>query len=52
VTGRAWQSGSTLVAARAGTAAVTVLSTAGPGNGRASALKLASYLVAALRSGG
>jgi hypothetical protein len=37
------------VAARAGTAVVTVLSTAGPRNGHASALKLASHLVAALR---
>ena len=48
VTDPAWRGGTTLVAARAGTAVVTVLSTAGPGNGRASALKLASHLVAAL----
>jgi hypothetical protein len=49
VTAPAWQGGTTLVAARAGTAVVTVLSTAGPGNGHASALKLASHLVAALQ---
>jgi hypothetical protein len=51
VTDPAWRGGTTLVAARAGTAVVTVLSTAGPGNGHASALKLASHLVAALQGG-
>jgi hypothetical protein len=49
VTDPAWQSGTTLVAARMGTAVVTVLSTAGAGNGRGYAMKLASELVAELR---
>ncbi len=49
VTDPAWSGGTTLVAARVGTAVVTVLSTAGAGNGHASAVALASQLVAALR---
>ena len=49
VTDSAWRSGTTLVAARAGTAVVTVLSTDGADNGRASAMRLASQLVAVLQ---
>jgi len=49
VTDPAWRSGTTLVAARAGTAVVTVLSTDGADNGRASAVRLASQLVAVLQ---
>jgi len=49
VTDPAWRSGTTLVAARAGTAVVTVLSTDGADNGRASALRLASQLVSVLQ---
>jgi hypothetical protein len=49
VTDPAWRSGTTLVAARVGTAVVTVLSTTGADNGRASAMKLAAALVAELR---
>jgi hypothetical protein len=49
VTDPAWRSGSTLVAARVGTAVVTVLSTDGADNGHASAMKLTAHLVAALR---
>jgi hypothetical protein len=49
VTDPAWRSGTTLVAARVGTAVVTVLSTAGADNGHASALKLASALVSELQ---
>jgi hypothetical protein len=49
VTDPAWRSGSTLVAARVGTAVVTVLSTDGADNGRASAMRLTAHLVAALR---
>ena len=49
VTDPAWRGGTTLVAARAGTAVVTVLSTDGADNGRASAVKLARQLVAVLR---
>ena len=49
VTDPAWQSGTTLVAARVGTAVVTVLSTTGADNGRASAVRLAAALVAELR---
>jgi len=49
VTDPAWRSGTTLVAARAGTAVVTVLSTDGADNGHASAMRLASSLVAVLQ---
>ena len=43
------RSGITLVAARAGTAMMTVLSTDGTDNGRASAMRLASQLVSVLQ---
>ena len=49
VTDPAWRGGTTLVAARAGTAVVTVLSTDGADNGRASAMRLAAQLVAVLQ---
>ena len=49
VTDPAWRGGTTLVAARVGTAVVTVMSTDGADNGRASAVKLARALVAVLR---
>jgi hypothetical protein len=49
VTDPAWRGGTTLVAARVGTAVVTVLSTDGAGNGRASAVKLAGQLVGVLQ---
>jgi hypothetical protein len=49
VTDPAWRGGTTLVAARAGAAVVTVLSTEGADNGRASAMRLASQLVAVLQ---
>ena len=49
VTDPAWRSGTTLVAARAGTAVVTVLSTDGADNGHASAMRLASQLVTLLQ---
>ena len=49
VTDPAWRSGTTLVAARVGTAVVTVLSTDGADNGRASAVRLARALVGVLR---
>jgi hypothetical protein len=49
VTDPAWRGGTTLVAARAGTAVVTVLSTDGADNGRASAVRLARALVGVLQ---
>ena len=49
VTDPAWRSGTTLVAARSGTAVVTVLSTDGADNGHASAMRLASQLVSVLQ---
>jgi hypothetical protein len=49
VTDPAWSNGTTLVAARVGTAVVTVLSTDGADNGHASAMRLTAHLVAALR---
>jgi len=49
VTDPAWRSGTTLVAARSGTAVVTVLSTDGADNGHASAVRLASQLVSVLQ---
>ncbi len=50
VTDPASRGGTTLVAAQAGTAVVTVLSTDGADNGRSSAMRLASQLVAMLRA--
>lgn len=50
VTDSAWQSGDTLVAARVGTAVVTVLSNEGSDNGAASARKLTREILAALKS--
>lgn len=49
VTDPVWRGGTTLVAVQAGTAVVTVLSTDGADNGRASAVRLARALVAVLR---
>ncbi len=49
VTDPAWRGGTTLVAARVGTAVVTVLSTDGADNGHASAMRLASQLVTVLQ---
>jgi hypothetical protein len=49
VTDPAWRSGTTLVAARVGTAVVTVLSTDGADNGHASAMRLAAQLVSVLQ---
>jgi len=49
VTDPAWRGGTTLVAARVGTAVVTVLSTDGPDNGHASAMRLAAQLVSVLQ---
>jgi hypothetical protein len=49
LTDSAWLNGQTLVAARIGTAVVTVLSTDGTDNGAATAEKLARRLVAALK---
>ena len=43
------RSGITLVAARAGTAMMTVLSTDGADNGHASAIRLASQLLSVLQ---
>lgn len=49
VTSPAWRNGTTLVAARVGTAVVTVLSTDGADNGHASAMRLASQLASVLQ---
>src|SRR5215469_1382089 len=49
VTDPAWRGGTTLVAARVGSAVVTVLSTDGADNGYGSAVKLARALVGVLR---
>src|SRR5215472_7172326 len=49
VTDPAWRGGTTLVAARVGTAVVTALSTDGADNGYGSAVKLARALAAVLR---
>jgi hypothetical protein len=49
VTDPAWRGGTTLVAARVGTAVVTVLSDGGGGNGRGSAVRLARGLVEMLQ---
>jgi hypothetical protein len=49
VTDSAWQNGQTLVAARVGTAVVTVLSSDGTDNGAGTAQKLSRQLVASLK---
>ncbi|MGW1893183.1 hypothetical protein ACWCP6_23495 [Streptomyces sp. NPDC002004] len=49
LTDGAWQNGTTLIAARAGTAVVSVLSTDGHDNGAATAKKLAARVVASLK---
>jgi hypothetical protein len=49
VTDPAWRGGTTLVAARAGTAVVTVVSTDGGDNGHGSAVRLARALVGVLQ---
>ena len=48
LTDSAWESGTTLIAARVGTAVVSVLSTEGSDNGAASAKKLTTQVVASL----
>ncbi|MBX9394219.1 hypothetical protein K4749_11565 [Streptomyces sp. TRM72054] len=50
LTDSAWESGTTLIAARAGTAVVSVVSTDGSDNGAASARKLAEQVLASLKS--
>ncbi|MEV7691215.1 hypothetical protein ACFW1F_34320 [Streptomyces bungoensis] len=50
LTSGAWENGTTLVAARSGSAVVTVLSTHGSDNGAASAKKLTAQLVDALKT--
>ncbi|MFE8990721.1 hypothetical protein ACFYMI_23370 [Streptomyces collinus] len=50
LTDSAWESGTTLIAARAGTAVVSVLSTDGSDNGAASAKKLAQQVLASVKS--
>ncbi|KUN87892.1 hypothetical protein AQJ66_09770 [Streptomyces bungoensis] len=50
LTSGAWQNGTTLVAARSGSAVVTVLSTQGSDNGAASAKKLTARIVDALKA--
>ncbi|WP_333738884.1 hypothetical protein [Streptomyces sp. IBSBF 2806] len=52
LTDDAWESGTTLIASRAGTAVVSVLSTDGADNGAASAKKLAKQVVASVKSSG
>ncbi|MGC9537569.1 hypothetical protein [Streptomyces sp. UG1] len=49
LTDSAWESGTTLIAARAGTAVVSVLSTDGSDNGAASAKKLAEHVLASVK---
>ncbi|GEC08632.1 hypothetical protein SSP24_62870 [Streptomyces spinoverrucosus] len=49
LTDSAWETGTTLIAARTGTAVVSVLSTDGADNGAASAKKLAEHVVTALK---
>ncbi|MEU8654667.1 hypothetical protein [Streptomyces sp. NPDC048737] len=51
LTNDAWESGTTLIAARAGTAVVSVLSTDGADNGAASAKKLTAQVLSSLKSG-
>jgi len=50
LTSDAWETGTTLIAARVGTNVVSVLSTDGAHNGKASAKKLTTHLVTALKS--
>ncbi|MEU0390707.1 hypothetical protein [Streptomyces chartreusis] len=50
LTDSAWQSGTTLIAARVGTAVVSVLSTDGSDNGAVGAKKLAEKVVASVKS--
>jgi hypothetical protein len=50
LTDSAWESGTTLIAARVGTAVVSVLSTDGSDNGAASAKKLTQQVVASLKA--
>ncbi|MYS88694.1 MULTISPECIES: hypothetical protein [Streptomyces] len=49
LTDSAWESGTTLIAARAGTAVVSVLSTDGGDNGAASAKRLAQHVLASVK---
>ncbi|MGW1807761.1 hypothetical protein [Streptomyces sp. NPDC002078] len=51
LTSGAWQNGTTLIAARSGNSVVTVLSTAGTDNGAASAKKVTTTVLAALKKG-
>jgi hypothetical protein len=50
LTDSAWETGTTMIAARVGTAVVSVLSTDGSDNGAASAKKLAEQVVASLKT--
>ncbi|MEU0250840.1 hypothetical protein ABZ192_42450 [Streptomyces sp. NPDC006235] len=50
LTDSAWESGTTLIATRVGTAVVIVLSTDGSDNGAASAKKLTQQIVASLKA--
>jgi hypothetical protein len=50
LTDAAWESGTTLIAVRVGTAVVSVLSTDGADNGSASAKKLAEQVVSSLKT--
>ncbi|MGK5693295.1 hypothetical protein ACSNOJ_10395 [Streptomyces sp. URMC 128] len=50
LTDSAWESGTTLIATRVGTAVVSVLSTDGSDNGAASAKKLTQQIVASLKA--
>ncbi|AVV44549.1 hypothetical protein PYK79_36170 [Streptomyces sp. ID05-04B] len=50
LTSSAWETGTTLIASRSGTAVVSVLSTDGADNGAASAKKLAQHVLAALKA--
>ncbi|WP_432170788.1 hypothetical protein [Streptomyces sp. 1222.5] len=52
LTNPAWENGTTLVAARVGTAVVSVLSTEGDDNGAASGKKLTAHIVASLEKQG
>ncbi|MGW1270910.1 hypothetical protein [Streptomyces sp. NPDC002491] len=49
LTSSAWETGTTLIAARTGTAVVSVLSTDGADDGAASAKKLAAHVLASLK---
>ncbi|MFF6805548.1 hypothetical protein [Streptomyces sp. NPDC012616] len=50
LTSGAWETGTTLIASRTGTAVVSVLSTDGADNGAASAKKLAAHVLASLKA--